>query len=150
MRAAFLAGVDLFDAPFFGISPREAVGMDPQHRLLLEVSHEALEDACLARGGSEDDRTGVFVGLTTSEYSHLVMGGRLDRIDPYYVTGNSLNAAAGRLSYVLGLAWPEPGSRHCVLVVAGRGAPGVPEPASTANATGAGRRREPDPLARSG
>jgi len=105
-EGAFLDGVDLFDAAFFGISPREAVSMDPQHRLLLEVSHEALEDACFGRGAGEGDRTGVFVGLTTSDYDHLVLGGRFDRIDPFYVTGQSHNAAAGRLSYVLGLRGP--------------------------------------------
>ncbi len=44
----FLPKVDEFDAEFFGISPREAVRVDPQHRLLLEVAWEALEDAGLA------------------------------------------------------------------------------------------------------
>jgi acyl transferase domain-containing protein len=44
----FLNGVDTFDANFFGIAPREALSMDPQHRLLLEVSWEALESSGLA------------------------------------------------------------------------------------------------------
>jgi phthiocerol/phenolphthiocerol synthesis type-I polyketide synthase D len=44
-RGAFVHGMDRFDPAFFGISPREATRIDPQHRMLLEVAWEAMEDA---------------------------------------------------------------------------------------------------------
>jgi acyl transferase domain-containing protein/NADPH:quinone reductase-like Zn-dependent oxidoreductase/acyl carrier protein len=96
-----------FDAEFFGISPREAVSMDPQHRLLLEASWEALESAGINPKGLAGQNAGVFIGITTSEYSQL-----LQRIAPreelgaYVLQGSALNAAAGRLSYFYGLNGP--------------------------------------------
>ena len=81
--------------------------MDPQHRLLLEQAHAALESAGFGPRAGIAARTGVFVGLTTSEYAQLLLGdGRAEQIGAHFVTGTSLNAAAGRLSYVLGLQGP--------------------------------------------
>src|SRR5579883_3462544 len=61
----FLDQVDRFDAGFFGIAPREAGKIDPQHRLLLEVAWDAMEDAGLIPGEmSEEMRLGIgcFIG----------------------------------------------------------------------------------------
>jgi acyl transferase domain-containing protein len=104
-RGAFLPRVDLFDAWFFGISPREANYLDPQQRLLLEVTWEALEHAALAPQRLVGSRTGVFVGISGNEYMHRI-GVSAHEGSAYIGVGNSPSAAAGRLSYVLGLQGP--------------------------------------------
>jgi acyl transferase domain-containing protein len=100
----FLDQVDLFDPAFFGISGREAESMDPQQRLLLEVTWEALENAGIATTHLRGSSTGVFVGITTSDYARLAIAS--NGLDVYAATGGALNVAAGRLSYVFGLNGP--------------------------------------------
>lgn len=103
----FLSQVDGFDPAFFATTPREAMSLDPQQRLLLEVSWEALEDAGLPASHLQGSATGVFTGIGTSDYVWLQQGTEdFERIDAYHATGNSLSAAAGRLSYFLGLNGP--------------------------------------------
>ncbi len=102
----FLDQVDLFDAGFFGISGREAETMDPQQRLLLEVTWEALENAGIASTGLRGSSTGVFVGITTSDYARLAIANDSTALDVYTATGGALNVAAGRLSHVFGLNGP--------------------------------------------
>lgn len=102
----FLDGIDQFDAAFFGITPREARTMDPQQRLLLETAWTALETAGQAPDQLSGSRTGVFVGITTNEYRELIDEATPDLSDVYLATGNALNAAAGRVSFVLGLQGP--------------------------------------------
>jgi acyl transferase domain-containing protein/acyl carrier protein len=99
--------IDHFDAEFFGISPREAVHMDPQQRIFLEVAWAALEDAGIPAETLKGSNTGVFVGTTTNDYlqQHLRYGKSSD-LDAYIISGNTLNAVAGRLSYFLGLHGP--------------------------------------------
>ena len=81
--------------------------MDPQHRLLLEVSWEALENAGIPAADLKGSQTGVFVGMTTHDYAHLLMqNGGNNGVDSYFFTGNPLNTAAGRVSYTLGLTGP--------------------------------------------
>lgn len=96
-----------FDAEFFAISPREAAAIDPQHRLLLEVACEALEDAGIPARAIRGTQTGVFVGQTAYDYMlNLSSGLAQEDLDAYVLTGNSANFAAGRLSYFLGARGP--------------------------------------------
>jgi acyl transferase domain-containing protein/acyl carrier protein len=103
----FLDDVRGFDARFFGISPREAATLDPQHRLLLEVAWEALEDAGIPTTTLRGANAGVFVGIMSNDYAKLFVGHPdYAAIDAYYCTGNTLSFAPGRVSYMLGLTGP--------------------------------------------
>jgi acyl transferase domain-containing protein/thioesterase domain-containing protein/NAD(P)-dependent dehydrogenase (short-subunit alcohol dehydrogenase family)/acyl carrier protein len=104
-RAAVLRDVAGFDAEFFGISPGEATAMDPQQRMLLEVSWEALEHAGLPPRSLRGSRTGVFAGISTAEYAHLSTADA-GRIDAWTATGAAPSVAAGRVSYLLDLRGP--------------------------------------------
>lgn len=101
----FLEQVDQFDPRFFGISPREAARMDPQQRLLLEVAWEALEDAGQVSARLVGTQTGVFIGISTNEYSRIQFTD-LSRIDAYAGTGNALSIAANRISYLFDFRGP--------------------------------------------
>jgi acyl transferase domain-containing protein len=106
-HGGFLEGIDRFDARFFGIAPREASRMDPQQRMLLEVTWEALEHAGIAVDRLSGSSTGVFVGLCNNDYSYLHMLSEAgSRPDTYSATGSALSIASGRISYLLGLQGP--------------------------------------------
>ncbi|MBV5260703.1 alpha/beta fold hydrolase [Synechococcus moorigangaii CMS01] len=98
----FLDNIDQFDPQFFGISPREAEQMDPQQRLLLEVTWEALERANIPADSLRHSQTGVFVGISNSDYAQLQVREN-NPINPYLGTGNAHSIAANRLSYFLDL-----------------------------------------------
>ncbi|GAB3494300.1 type I polyketide synthase [Amycolatopsis cihanbeyliensis] len=104
-KGGFLEDIAGFDATFFGISPREAARMDPQQRILLEVGWEALEHAGIAPGSLRGSDTGVFVGISGTEYGAQSLAD-LSGVDAWVGTGAALSIAANRLSYVLDLRGP--------------------------------------------
>ncbi|GGY18167.1 type I polyketide synthase [Streptomyces djakartensis] len=102
---AFLDDIEGFDADFFGITPREAEVMDPQQRLVLEVSCEALDHAGVPAHALRSSRTGVFVGLSALEYGQLTTSDPA-RLTPWTSTGAAGSIVANRVSYLLDLRGP--------------------------------------------
>ena len=98
----FVAGIDQFDARFFGIRPIEARTMDPQQRMLLETSWQALEDAGMDPGGLRGSRTGVYVGISGCEYRDVMTRSGAD----VAILGTTGSVAAGRVAFALGLMGP--------------------------------------------
>lgn len=101
----FLADIEKFDADFFHISPREAERIDPQHRLLLEVTWEALENAGIIPSQLAGSQTGVFVGISNSDYGRLSHG-ELSSLNAYSAVGTAFSLAANRISYFFDLKGP--------------------------------------------
>ena len=107
--AALIDDVDQFDAAFFRISPIEAQLLDPQQRLMLETSWQALEDAGINPDTLQGSRIGVYGGISNNDYRGLV----LEASDPagpasslYAVSGSSYNTAIGRVAFALGFRGP--------------------------------------------
>lgn len=110
---AFLNQVDQFDPLFFGISPKEAASMDPQQRLMLECAWEAIEDSGTAPKDLAGTNTGVFVGVSTSDYADR-MKERGAGMATHGSTGTAHSLLPNRISYLLDLHGPsEPVDTAC-------------------------------------
>ncbi|MEW2583694.1 aminotransferase class I/II-fold pyridoxal phosphate-dependent enzyme [Streptomyces virginiae] len=68
---ALLEDVGHFDAAHYGIPPRRAAAMDPQHRLLIDLAREAIQDAGWEADGFDREETSVITALTESGYREL-------------------------------------------------------------------------------
>jgi acyl transferase domain-containing protein/NADPH:quinone reductase-like Zn-dependent oxidoreductase/acyl carrier protein len=102
----FMDNFDRFDAQFFGISPREASRMDPQQRISLEMAWEALEDAGQVPALLAGSRTGVFIGIGTTDYARMQVGNLKTASHVHAGTGGALSIAANRISYVFNFRGP--------------------------------------------
>jgi acyl transferase domain-containing protein len=97
-HAGWIDGVEQFDSQFFSISPKEAAEMDPQQRLVMECSYEALLDAYTNPESLAGTKTGVFVGAGIAEYMAMAFGDP-NNMTMHTMSGNSLAVIANRVSY---------------------------------------------------
>ncbi len=105
-EGGFLEDIGDFDAAFFNISDQEACWIDPQHRLLLEVSWNALEDAGVPTQPLADSSVGVFMGIMSQDYAFLPRLTDVDVIEAFQGAGLAHSAGVGRISYVFGFEGP--------------------------------------------
>lgn len=106
-----LEGVASFDYDFFEISEQEALVMDPQQRLITEVSYEALEDAGIITDHYDEEKhVGVYAGLSANTYFPLVINyvseNGTDNVDPHALIGNLNNITAARISHLYNFTGP--------------------------------------------
>ncbi|CAM4652126.1 unnamed protein product [Leuciscus chuanchicus] len=105
-KAALINGLNDFDNKFFGITDSESISMDPQHKLFLQCTYRALEDAGIPMEKASGTKTGVFLGLMNRDFELASV-----RINPKHInhtsgTGAAMSIAANRISYIFNLTGP--------------------------------------------
>jgi len=102
----FIADADAFDASFFGISGKEAAAMDPQQRIMLELSWACLEDAGVCPSTLARKNVGVFVGVFNFDYKELRERAANAAIEAHHSTGTATAVIANRVSHFFDLRGP--------------------------------------------
>ena len=105
LTGGYIDDIASFDAEFFGLSPVEAANMDPQQRILLSLTWEALEDAGIPANSLRGSDVGVFMGTTNNDYGMLISADPTEA-HPYALTGNSSAIVANRISYAFDFRGP--------------------------------------------
>ena len=105
LTGGYLSDLASFDAEFFGLSPLEAANMDPQQRIMLEVTWEALENAHLAPNTLRGAPVGVFLGSSNNDYGMLIAADPAEA-HPYALTGTASSIIPNRISYAFDFRGP--------------------------------------------
>ena len=96
-----------FDTKLFNMSPKEALAVAPEHKMLLELTLEAYENGNLNIADYNGTNTGVFIGISTNEYTlSNIYSGDYKKIDAYSLTGTCYSTCCGRISYTFGFEGP--------------------------------------------
>ena len=97
-RGGYLKDIKGFDSEFFALSKMEADNLDPQQRMTLELTWEALEHARIPASSLRGEAVGVYVGVSTNDYSYLAVSDPTVA-HPYAITGTAHSIIANRVSY---------------------------------------------------
>ena len=97
-RGGYLKDIKGFDSEFFALSKTEADNVDPQQRMTLELTWEALEHARIPASSLRGESVGVYVGTSVMDYSYLAMSDPTVA-HPYAITGTASSIVANRVSY---------------------------------------------------
>ena len=97
-RGGYLSDIKGFDSEFFALSKTEADNIDPQQRMTLELTWEALEHARIPASSLRGESVGVYVGTSVMDYSYLAMSDPTVA-HPYAITGTASSIVANRVSY---------------------------------------------------
>ncbi|MET0318488.1 MAG: type I polyketide synthase, partial [Rhodococcus fascians] len=97
-RGGYLSDIKGFDAEFFALSKMEADNIDPQQRMALELTWEALENARIPASSLRGGSVGVYVGASNNDYSFLSVSDPAVA-HPYAITGTTSSIIANRVSY---------------------------------------------------
>ncbi|MBN2008178.1 thioester reductase domain-containing protein [candidate division KSB1 bacterium] len=104
----YIDGINLFDATHFKFSPREASSTDPQHRLMLHVTWEALEDAAINVDSLRGAHVPIYFGILGSD-NHSLVYSDPEQFDLYTLVNNSFAALAGRVAHFFDWSGPAVG-----------------------------------------
>ncbi|HUB56030.1 MAG TPA: polyketide synthase Pks13 [Mycobacterium sp.] len=97
-RGGYIKDIKGFDSEFFALSKTEADNVDPQQRMTLELTWEALEHARIPASSLRGESVGVYVGTSVMDYSYLAMSDPTVA-HPYAITGTASSIVANRVSY---------------------------------------------------
>lgn len=104
-RGGYLSDIKGFDSEFFALSKMEADNIDPQQRMALELTWEALEHARIPASSLRGENVGVFIGSSTNDYMFMSVADP-SVAHPYAITGNSSAVIANRVSYFFDFRGP--------------------------------------------
>ncbi len=101
----FIDAVDAFDMTFFGLTPKVVQTMDPQQRIMLEMTWACFEDAAIPPSTLKETKVGVFLGVFNHDYKELQESIDIS-IEAHHSTGTATAVIPNRVSHYFSLKGP--------------------------------------------